>query len=192
MSDLNFEKLGKIGQGQYGVVYKARMVATGHEVALKRILIDEYDGIPSTALREVSLLQDLKHQNIVKLIDVLHVDAKFYLVFELLEMDLGQLLKSARPDVFPIEVTKSLFKQLIEGLYYCHSRRILHRDIKPQNLLLSSEGVLKLADFGLARLFSLPLRALTTEVVTLWYRPPEVLFGEFPLFPLECQSLLQC
>ena len=178
MCDLNFEKLGKIGEGQYGVVYKARMVATGQEVALKRILVDEHDGIPSTALREISLLQNLKHQNIVRLIDVLHVDAKFYLVFELLEMDLGQLLKLARPNVLPIEVAKSMFKQLVEGLYFCHTRRILHRDIKPQNLLLSSEGILKLADFGLARLFSLPLRALTTEVVTLWYRPPEVLFGE--------------
>ena len=178
---LNFKKIAKIGEGQYGVVYKARMNSTGQLVAMKRIMIDENEGIPSTALREISLLQNLKHENIVRLLDVLHLDTRFYLVFELLEMDLGQLLKKNRPKTLPIDLSKSFFKQMIEGLFFCHTRRVLHRDIKPQNLLIGAHGVLKIADFGLARVFQVPQRPLTNEVVTLWYRPPEVLFGNFTL-----------
>ena len=174
----DYEKLDKIGEGQYGVVYKARNVTSDELVALKRIAIDERDGVPSTALREISLLQGLKHENIVRLIDVLFVEARFYIVFELSDMDLGQFIRRFRPKLVPLEVSKSIFKQLISGLYFCHSRRVLHRDIKPQNLLINKDGVMKIADFGLARAFSIPLRPLTNEVVTLWYRPPEVLFGQ--------------
>ena len=175
---LNYEKVKKIGEGQYGVVYKARNIATNEMVALKRINIDDRDGVPSTALREISLLQGLKHENIVKLLDVLFVEAKFYLVFELSEMDLGQFIRRFKPQLVPFEMSKSIFKQLVTGLFFCHSRRVLHRDIKPQNVLVDVDGSVKIADFGLARAFTVPLRPLTNEVVTLWYRAPEILFGK--------------
>jgi len=68
-------------------------------------------------------------------------------------------------------------KQILLGLNYCHQNRVLHRDLKPQNLLINKAGDLKLADFGLARAFQLPIRTYTHEVVTLWYRPPEILLG---------------
>jgi len=147
-------------------------------VALKRINIDDRDGIPSTALREISVIRSLNHDNIVKLLDVLFAETKFYLVFELAEMDLGQFIRQYKPELVPFDISKNIFKQLISGLFFCHSRRVLHRDIKPQNILLNADYVVKIADFGLARAFTVPLRPLTNEVVTLWYRPPEVLFGD--------------
>ena len=67
--------------------------------------------------------------------------------------------------------------QLVRGLAYCHARRILHRDLKPQNLLITKRGDLKLADFGLARARSIPIKTYSSEVVTLWYRPPDILLG---------------
>lgn len=175
---LDYEKVSKIGEGQYGVVYKARNVATNELVALKRINIDDRDGIPSTALREISVIRSLNHDNIVKLLDVLFAETKFYLVFELAEMDLGQFIRQYKPELVPFDISKNIFKQLISGLFFCHSRRVLHRDIKPQNILVNADYVVKIADFGLARAFTVPLRPLTNEVVTLWYRPPEVLFGD--------------
>ncbi|NXN72811.1 CDK5 kinase, partial [Himantopus himantopus] len=72
---------------------------------------------------------------------------------------------------------QSFMYQLLKGLAFCHSRNVLHRDLKPQNLLINRNGELKLADFGLARAFGIPVRCYSAEVVTLWYRPPDVLFG---------------
>ncbi|VDO09231.1 unnamed protein product [Haemonchus placei] len=72
--------------------------------------------------------------------------------------------------------------QLLRGLAYCHQRRVLHRDLKPQNLLITAKGELKLADFGLARAKSVPTKTYSNEVVTLWYRPPDVLLGKNLLF----------
>ncbi|KAK1794838.1 hypothetical protein P4O66_010036 [Electrophorus voltai] len=161
----------------YGTVFKAKNRETHEIVALKRVRLDDDDeGVPSSALREICLLKELKHKNIVRLHDVLHSDKKLTLVFEYCDQDLKKYFDSCNGDLDP-EIVKSFMYQLLKGLAFCHSRNVLHRDLKPQNLLINRNGELKLADFGLARAFGIPVRCYSAEVVTLWYRPPDVLFG---------------
>lgn len=170
-------KIEKLGEGTYGVVYKAQDRTTKEIVALKRIRLDnEEEGIPCTALREISLLKELKHPNVVRLYDVLHSERKLTLVFEYCEQDLKKYLDSCRGEQDASNI-KSLVYQLLKGVAFCHEYRVLHRDLKPQNLLINKHGVLKLADFGLARAFGIPVRSYSHEVVTLWYRAPDILLG---------------
>lgn len=174
----SFQKVEKIGEGTYGVVYKAKNKVTGETVALKKIRLDaETEGVPSTAIREISLLRELSHPNIVKLRDVIHTENKLYLVFEFLHQDLKKFMDSSSVTGIPMPLVKSYLFQLLQGLAFCHSHRVLHRDLKPQNLLINAQGEIKLADFGLARAFGVPVRTYTHEVVTLWYRAPEILLG---------------
>uniref|UniRef100_A0A7S4URD1 Cyclin-dependent kinase 2 homolog n=1 Tax=Alexandrium monilatum TaxID=311494 RepID=A0A7S4URD1_9DINO len=171
-----YEKLEKVGEGTYGVVYKAQD-SSGEIYALKTIRLEaEDEGIPSTAIREISLLKELQHPNIVRLCDVIHTERKLTLVFEYLDQDLKKLLDTCDGGL-DAATTKSFLYQLLRGVAYCHQHRVLHRDLKPQNLLINREGALKLADFGLARAFGIPVRSYTHEVVTLWYRAPDVLMG---------------
>ncbi|XP_008062217.1 cyclin-dependent kinase 2 isoform X4 [Carlito syrichta] len=161
----NFQKVEKIGEGTYGVVYKARNKLTGEVVALKKIRLDtETEGVPSTAIREISLLKELNHPNIVKLLDVIHTENKLYLVFEFLHQDLKKFMDASALTGIPLPLIKSYLFQLLQGLAFCHSHRVLHRDLKPQNLLINAEGSIKLADFGLARAFGVPVRTYTHEV----------------------------
>merc|ERR1712070_822288 len=170
------QKIEKIGEGTYGVVYKAKNRLTGDLVALKKIRLEaEDEGIPSTAIREISILKELQHPNIVRLHDVIHTEKKLTLVFEYLDQDLKKFLDSS--DGFDTRTIKSSLYQLLRGVAFCHDRRVLHRDLKPQNLLINKDFELKLADFGLARAFGIPVRSYTHEVVTLWYRAPDVLMG---------------
>ncbi|KAF9684902.1 hypothetical protein SADUNF_Sadunf04G0166900 [Salix dunnii] len=188
-----YEKLEKVGEGTYGKVYKAKDKLTGQLVALKktRLQMDE-EGIPPTALREVSLLQMLSQSlYVVRLLSVEHVDANnsgdesksnLYLVFEFLDTDLKKFIDSHRKGPNPRPLSPSLIQsflfQLCKGVAHCHSHGVLHRDLKPQNLLLDQEkGILKVADLGLGRAFTVPLKSYTHEIVTLWYRAPEVLLG---------------
>jgi cyclin-dependent kinase len=175
-----YAKIEKVGEGTYGVVYKARDTGTNQIVALKKIRLEaEDEGVPSTAIREISLLKELKDDNIVRLLDIVHADQKLYLVFEFLDVDLKRYMEHASAGGTPLtlDITKKFTHQLTSGLLYCHSHRILHRDLKPQTLLIDKRNNLKLADFGLARAFGIPMRTYTHEVVTLWYRAPEVLLG---------------
>jgi len=175
-----YQKIEKVGEGTYGVVYKAKDVNSGQIVALKKIRLEaEDEGVPSTAIREISLLKELKDDNIVRLLDIVHADQKLYLVFEFLDVDLKRYIETGNQNRTPIslQIVKKFTYQLNAGLLYCHSHRILHRDLKPQNLLIDKRDNLKLADFGLARAFGIPMRTYTHEVVTLWYRAPEVLLG---------------
>ncbi|KAF6752707.1 kinase-like domain-containing protein [Ephemerocybe angulata] len=175
-----YAKIEKVGEGTYGVVYKARDTTTNAIVALKKIRLEaEDEGVPSTAIREISLLKELKDRNIVQLLDIVHADQKLYLVFEFLEGDLKRYIETGNQNRTPITpaIVKKFTHQLVSGLLYCHAHRILHRDLKPQNLLIDEYDNLKLADFGLARAFGIPMRTYTHEVVTLWYRAPEVLLG---------------
>merc|ERR1712023_512560 len=172
-----YRKIDKLGEGTYGIVYKARNRETDDIVALKRIRLESVDeGIPCTAIREISLLKELNHPNIVRLYDVIHTERKLTLVFEFLDQDLKKYIDSCNGKMEVMAIKSFLF-QLFKGIMYCHQHLILHRDLKPQNLLINEEGELKLADFGLARAFGIPVRSYTHEVVTLWYRAPDVLMG---------------
>ncbi|KIM27575.1 hypothetical protein M408DRAFT_330008 [Serendipita vermifera MAFF 305830] len=176
----NYTKIEKVGEGTYGVVYKGKDNRTGDIVAMKKIRLESEDeGVPSTAIREISLLKELNDDHIVKLLDTLHYEAKLYLVFEFLDNDLKRYQEKMNAARTPlsIELIKKFTYQLCSGLVFCHSHRIIHRDLKPQNLLIDQDANLKIADFGLARAFGIPLRTYTHEVVTLWYRAPEVLLG---------------
>ncbi|KAJ1624725.1 kinase-like domain-containing protein [Pavlovales sp. CCMP2436] len=171
--------MDKIGEGTYGEVFKAMdRNEKNRPVALKKIRLDmDDDGIPPTALREVSLLMELNHENVIRLLDVVQVPNSLYLVFDFIDTDLKKCMESSIGD-FSLESVKSLLYQLLAGIAYCHGRRVLHRDLKPQNLLVDrTSGKLLIADFGLSRTFRLPNRSHTHEVVTLWYRAPEILLG---------------
>ncbi|KAL5704727.1 cyclin-dependent kinase [Ranunculus cassubicifolius] len=174
-----YEKVEKIGEGTYGVVYRARDRVTNETIALKKIRLEQEDeGVPSTAIREIALLKEMQHSNIVRLQDVVHSDKRLYLVFAYLDLDLKKHMDSFPDFGKDRRVVKKFLYQILRGIAYCHSHRVLHRDLKPQNLLIDRRSnALKLADFGLARAFGIPVRTFTHEVVTLWYRAPEILLG---------------
>jgi serine/threonine protein kinase len=173
-----YERIEKVGEGTYGVVYKCKNKKTNEYVALKKIRLENEDeGIPSTAIREISILKQLKHPNIVRLVDLIHGEKKLYLVFEYMEHDLKKFLDLNNGPLSP-PLVKSYLYQICAAIKYCHSKRILHRDLKPQNLLIDKNGAIKLGDFGLARAFGIPIKTLTHEILTLWYRAPEILLGQ--------------
>ncbi|XP_049786418.1 cyclin-dependent kinase 9 [Schistocerca cancellata] len=186
-----YEKVAKIGQGTFGEVFKARDKKNAKKfVAMKKVLMDnEKEGFPITALREIRILQLLKHENVVNLIEICRTKASqhnryrstFYLVFDFCEHDLAGLLSNVNVK-FSLGEIKKVMQQLLNGLYYIHSNKILHRDMKAANVLITKNGILKLADFGLARAFSANKNGqgnrYTNRVVTLWYRPPELLLGD--------------
>lgn len=144
---------------------------------MKRIRLEvEDEGIPSTTLREISVLRQLHHPNIVELNDVIQSEGRLYLVFEFVDKDLKKYFDSTEGPLSP-QLVKWYTLQLLRGLEFCHVKGVMHRDLKPQNILISRDGSLKIADFGLARAFVPPIRPFTHEVVTLWYRAPEILLG---------------
>ncbi|KAH9684844.1 putative serine/threonine-protein kinase [Citrus sinensis] len=176
----SFEKLDKIGQGTYSSVYKARDLENNKLVALKKVRFTNMDPESVRFMaREIIILRRLDHPNIMKLEGLItsRVSGSLYLVFEYMEHDLAGL--AATPGVkFTEAQIKCYMKQLLHGLEHCHSRGILHRDIKGSNLLIDYNGILKIGDFGLANFFKCSQKQpLTSRVVTLWYRPPELLLG---------------
>jgi len=176
----SYYKLEKIGEGTYGIVYKAKERSSGKSVALKKIRPEsENEGIPATTIREILLLKNLKHPSIINLIEIIHNENKMYLVFEYIETDLKRLMDeyAAKKKAFrPKSILKIAF-QLLSGIAFCHAKNIFHRDLKPQNILIDKGLNVKIADFGLGRAANIPLRKYTTEIVTLWYRAPELLLG---------------
>ncbi|KAI7857546.1 serine/threonine-protein kinase pef1 [Circinella umbellata] len=201
-----YARLEKLGEGTYATVYKGRCRLSGELVALKEIHLDAEEGAPSTAIREISLMKELKHPNIMRLIDVIHTENKLIVIFECLDQDLKKYMDSTarivsgsthyqqqqqqnhhhhhhQPTSGPsttaldLPLIKSFMYQLLQGIAYCHENRVLHRDLKPQNLLINKKLELKLGDFGLARAFGIPVNTFSNEVVTLWYRAPDVLLG---------------
>jgi len=192
----HYEEINVIGNGAYGTVYKARDTLSDKIVAIKKVkLALTEDGVPMSVLREISLLKQLgksNHPNIVRLLDICHgqrLDREMvlYLVFEHVDQDLNLYIEKCPPPGLAPERIKDIMWQILSGVDFLHSHRIVHRDLKPQNILVSREGQVKLADFGLARIYDFS-SLLTTVVVTLWYRSPEILLGTTYATPVDIWS----
>ena len=135
-------------------------------VALKEISLDSEEGTPSTAIREISLMKELDHENIVTLYDVIHTENKLTLVFEYMDKDLKKYMEvHGQQSALDLKVVKSFMFQLLKGIMFCHDNRVLHRDLKPQNLLINNKGELKLGDFGLARAFGIPFNTFRMRLL---------------------------
>ncbi|ORC87420.1 putative mitogen-activated protein kinase, putative,kinase [Trypanosoma theileri] len=172
-----YETLGVLGEGTYGVVVKARHRATGRLVAIKKYKqAEDDDHVRKTSLREIRVLKQLRHPNVISLLDVFRRDGKLYLVFEYVENTILQLIEEKRHGLPPEDVRRYTY-QLLNGVDYCHAHNIIHRDVKPENILVSKEGLLKLCDFGFARQLSSKGK-YTDYVATRWYRAPELLVGD--------------
>lgn len=183
----------ELGTGIQGVVFACMDKLHNKLVAIKRVRLGtDDDGIPSTTLREIAVHRQLgDHPNITKMLDVVVNPSRVFIVFEYVDRDLKAYLNSKQGPLEPKEIQSFSF-QLLQGMDYCHSRGIMHRDLKPRNILVRADGCLKICDFGLSRAFVPPTRKWTHEVVTLWYRPPEVLLGADYSLPLDVWSLGLC
>ncbi|MED6120244.1 Cyclin-dependent kinase D-1 [Stylosanthes scabra] len=156
-----------LGEGTYGVVYKAIDTQMGQTVAIKKIRLGKQkEGVNFTALREIKLLKELKDPNIIELIDAFPHKGNLHLVFEFMETDLEAVIRDRNIFLSPGDI-KSYLQMTLKGLAVCHKKWVLHRDMKPNNLLIGSNGQLKLADFGLARIFGSPDRRFTHQMLSI-------------------------
>ncbi|XP_027856949.1 cyclin-dependent kinase-like 1 isoform X2 [Xiphophorus couchianus] len=194
-----YEKMGKIGEGSYGVVFKCRNRDTGQIVAIKKFVESEDDPvIKKIALREIRMLKQLKHANLVNLMEVFRRKRKLHLVFEycdhtvLDELDRHptgwvcvsphcadcrkQKLMSSL--CVPEHLARSITWQTLQAVDFCHKQKCIHRDVKPENILITKHQVIKLCDFGFARILTGPCDYYTDYVATRWYRAPELLVGD--------------
>ncbi|KAK5601802.1 Cyclin-dependent kinase 4 [Crenichthys baileyi] len=195
-TSVQYEPVAEIGGGAYGTVYKARDTESGKFVALKNVRVQtDQNGLPVSTVREVALLKRMEqfdHPNVVRLMDVCATqrsdqETKVTLVFEHVDQDLKTYLEKAPAPGLSSDRIKDLMRQLLSGLAFLHSNHVMHRDLKPENILVTSQGQVKLADFGLAKIYSCHM-ALTPVVVTLWYRPPEVLLQSCYATPVDIWS----
>ncbi|KAF2899232.1 hypothetical protein ILUMI_06944 [Ignelater luminosus] len=190
-----YESLDMIGTGAYGMVYKARNRKNNTFVALKKVRVPlSDDGIPMNTLREIALLKQLdtyEHPNIVRLLDICHGQRQekelvMYLVFEHVDQDLASFIQKST--ILTNDKIRNISREILSGVDFLHSHRIVHRDLKPQNILVTENCHIKLADFGLAKTYDFEMR-LTSVVVTLWYRSPEVLLGQSYATPVDIWSI---
>ncbi|KAM6301367.1 cyclin-dependent kinase-like 2 [Aegotheles albertisi] len=173
-----YQVLGLVGEGSYGVVTKCRNKESGQLVAVKKFLESEEDAVVrKIAVREIKLLKQLRHENLVNLLEVYKKKKRWYLVFEFVDHTVLDDLEAFPNGLDYSRVRKYLF-QIIRGIAFCHSHNIIHRDIKPENILVSQSGVVKLCDFGFARTLAASGEAYTDYVATRWYRAPELLVGD--------------
>lgn len=175
----HYNIIARVGEGAHGIVFKAKHIQSGEIVALKRVALKRLeDEIPNTVLREIKALQAIEeNENVVKLLDVFAQGTGFVLVFEYMLSDLAEVIRNSDHPITEAQV-KSYMKMLLHGVAFCHENSIMHRDLKPANLLISSSGLLKICDFGLARVFDKyqTNRLYTAQVATRWYRAPELLY----------------
>lgn len=197
--ETTYEEVGMIGYGAHGEVFKARSSTSESFVALKKVRIPvSEDGVPIPIIREIALLKQLEnfaHPNIVRLLDICdgtptpgdHKHFTLHLVFEHVEQDLSSYLTNCPSPGLCVDRIRDIMRQIMCGVDFLHSNRIVHRDLKPQNILVSNSGQVKLADFGLARIYE-EMQILTTVVVTLWYRSPEVILKSSYASPVDVWS----
>ena len=171
-----YTKQQKLGEGTYDEVFDAVHNTTKERVTLKQIRVrdQEEDGIPSATVREIAICKEADHINIVKMVDVVAQVDRITLVFEKMDMDLASYLRRARLDP---GLMRSYAFQLLCGVAYLHSIRVIHRGINPSDIMLNRNGLLKLANLGSARAYSVPIPAMTPHLKNLWYCAPELLLG---------------
>ncbi|XP_073898094.1 cyclin-dependent kinase-like 2 isoform X2 [Castor canadensis] len=173
-----YENLGLVGEGSYGMVMKCRNKDSGRIVAIKKFLESDDDKmVKKIAMREIKLLKQLRHENLVNLLEVCKKKKRWYLVFEFVDHTILDDLELF-PKGLDYQVVQKYLFQIINGIGFCHSHNIIHRDIKPENVLVSQSGVVKLCDFGFARTLAAPGEVYTDYVATRWYRAPELLVGD--------------
>ncbi|XP_016770068.1 cyclin-dependent kinase 20 isoform X2 [Apis mellifera] len=169
---------GKIGKGAQGIVLKAHDLETEKNVALKKLFLKNIDnGISTSIIREIKILQQLKHLNIIELLDAFPAGLDFIMVFEYMPTGLWEIIKDNDILLTPVQI-KIYIKMILEGIAYIHEKNIIHRDLKPANLLINEKGILKIADFGLGRLlWKNVTKPYSHQIATRWYRAPELLYG---------------
>ena len=173
-----YEKISKIGEGSYGVVFKCRNRVSGTVVAIKKFVESEDDPlIRKIAMREIRMLKQLKHPNLVNLLEVFRRKRKLHLVFEYCDHTVLNELE-AQPNGVPEKSIQRIIFQVLRAVHFCHEHNCIHRDVKPENILVTKEGIVKLCDFGFARLLTGPGDEYTDYVATRWYRAPELLVGD--------------
>ena len=176
-----YDVLGVVGEGAYGIVYKCKNKETGKYVAIKRFKEVDDDLVKKTMKRELKMLQKLHHPNVIDFQEAYKRKGNLYLVFEFVEKNLLELLQE-HPQGLDPNLIRHLIYQLCKAIKYMHEQNIIHRDVKPENLLITDNMELKLCDFGFARLISGSCKEkLTDYVATRWYRAPELLLtqGEY-------------
>eukprot|EP00095_Tigriopus_kingsejongensis_P003217 maker-scaffold699_size109694-snap-gene-0.16 protein:Tk03217 transcript:maker-scaffold699_size109694-snap-gene-0.16-mRNA-1 annotation:"kkiamre " len=173
-----YDNEGVVGEGSYGIVMKCRRKDNGQLVAIKKFLeTDEDQTVKKIAMREIRMLKRLRHENLINLIEVFRKRKKLFLVFEFVEFTVLDELEE-NPKGLEAEKARSYVFQILRGIEFCHRNNIIHRDVKPENVLVSTSGVVKLCDFGFARLMAAPGENYTDYVATRWYRAPELLIGD--------------
>ena len=177
MSAERYTKVAKLGEGTYGIVYQAIDTTTQQIVAMKVTKFAEDDGIPVSTLREMSILKSLSHPNIISLRDVITEPGQITMVLDCMHTDLRRFIHMKKGKGIDPALLCSYAFQLVCGVFVLHTHRVMHRDLKPDNVLLDKEGLVKISDFGLSRYITLPIGQHSMNVVTLWYRAPELLFG---------------
>ncbi|KAJ8926019.1 hypothetical protein NQ315_009874 [Exocentrus adspersus] len=173
----NYKLLGRAGEGAHGFVFKGMDLRTEKLVALKKIAINPSSGVPKNTMREICALRALKSNHIVKLIEVTSMGSSVVLVMEFLPWSLAEIIKNTSVSLTLPQI-KAYTKMILSGVNYMHQNHVMHRDLKPANLLISGKGILKIADFGLARIYvNEKQRVYSHQVATRWYRAPELLYG---------------
>ena len=176
-----YEVIGVVGEGAYGIVYKCKNRETGKYVAIKKFKETEDELVQKTMKRELKMLQQLKHENIVEFQESFTHKGNLFLVFEYCEKNLLEVLEES-PDGLSPKLIKSFIYQMCKAIAYMHKNNMIHRDIKPENLLIDENLNLKLCDFGFARKVKLDknnnnINEMTDYVATRWYRSPELLLS---------------
>jgi serine/threonine protein kinase len=173
-----YERLHRIGEGAFGEVRLGRCRRTGRDVALKAVQVPVHSGgLPKAVFREMEALRQLSSPNVIALIEIYPQETNIVLVLEHAYTDLGSIICTSN-EYLDSQFVKQMAFMIINGLSHCHGAGIIHRDIKPSNVLITSDGVAKLGDFGLARVYdSEDGRSMSHQVSTRWYRAPELLFA---------------